>query len=191
MEIGFGLGLNFLLTADTALAHGAALDYYAFERDLIDPDTFNSMAYGEHLQHPELAERLSAHLYGGSLQSADLDHSEGITPIQLTTDSTASPDLRLQLSLTDATAPIWPADTESRPFDAVYLDAFSPDTNAECWTEAMLSRLFGVLRTDGGTLATYCAKGVVRRRLEDVGFTVHRHPGPPGKREVLSATRRV
>jgi len=190
LEIGFGLGLNFLLTADTACAHGTALDYYAFESDLVDPETFKSMAYGEHLQHPELAERLTARLYGDSLQSADLDHSERTTPIQLA-HSTASPDLLLHLSLTDATAPIWPADTESKPFDAIYLDAFSPDTNAECWTEAMLSRLFSVLHTDGGTLATYCAKGRVRRSLEGVGFTVHRHPGPPGKREVLSATRQV
>ena len=39
------------------------------------------------------------------------------------------------------------------------------------------------------TLATYCAKGVVRRALQHAGFSVERLPGPPGKREVLRAMK--
>jgi len=40
-----------------------------------------------------------------------------------------------------------------------------------------------------GILVTYSAKGSVRRALLQVGFSVERLPGPPGKREMLRATK--
>ena len=43
---------------------------------------------------------------------------------------------------------------------------------------------------DNGVLVTYCAKGQVRRDLETVGFIVERLDGPPGKREMLRATKK-
>ena len=42
---------------------------------------------------------------------------------------------------------------------------------------------------DGGILVTYSAKGSVRRAMQEVGFTIERLPGPPGKREMLRATK--
>ena len=42
----------------------------------------------------------------------------------------------------------------------------------------------------GAILTTYCAKGVVRRTLQEVGFVVERLAGPIGKREILRATKR-
>ena len=57
------------------------------------------------------------------------------------------------------------------------------------WTQALFARLFECLNP-GGILTTYCAKGVVRRTLQVVGFTVERLPGPPeGKREILRASK--
>ena len=54
---------------------------------------------------------------------------------------------------------------------------------------ALFARLFECLNP-GGILTTYCAKGVVRRTLQVVGFTVERLPGPPeGKREILRASK--
>ena len=40
-----------------------------------------------------------------------------------------------------------------------------------------------------GVLVTYSAKGSVRRAMQAVGFNVERLPGPPGKREMLRATK--
>ena len=40
-----------------------------------------------------------------------------------------------------------------------------------------------------GVLTTYAAKGSVRRAMQAVGFKVERLPGPPGKREMLRATK--
>lgn len=42
---------------------------------------------------------------------------------------------------------------------------------------------------EGGVLVTYAAKGSVRRAMQAVGFTVERLQGPPGKREMLRATK--
>jgi tRNA U34 5-methylaminomethyl-2-thiouridine-forming methyltransferase MnmC len=41
----------------------------------------------------------------------------------------------------------------------------------------------------GGKLVTYAARGVVKRSMIEVGFTVEKLPGPPGKREMFRASK--
>ena len=73
--------------------------------------------------------------------------------------------------------------------DVVYFDAFAPEKQPEMWTRGCFERLFRAMRT-GGVLTTYCAKGAVRRMLQDVGFATERLPGPPGgKREILRGVK--
>ena len=52
----------------------------------------------------------------------------------------------------------------------------------------MFKRIFNALKPHG-VLVTYSAKGVVRRSMQAVGFSVERLDGPPGKREMLRATK--
>ena len=73
-------------------------------------------------------------------------------------------------------------------FDVIYFDAFAPDKQPEMWTEEIFKRIYQKTNP-GGVLVTYCAKGVIRRMLQSVGFTTERLPGPPGKREMLRATK--
>ncbi len=56
------------------------------------------------------------------------------------------------------------------------------------WTPAFLAGLLAVMRS-GGALATYSARGVVRRSLEAVEFRTGKRSGPPDKREMLVAVR--
>ena len=59
------------------------------------------------------------------------------------------------------------------------------------WSEELFRNIYAGMNTDG-ILTTYCAKGVIRRLLQAVGFTVERLPGPPGgKREILRASKKV
>ena len=58
----------------------------------------------------------------------------------------------------------------------------------ELWTEDIFKIMYSALKNDG-VLVTYSAKGSVRRAMQQVGFTVERLPGPPGKREMLRATK--
>lgn len=172
LEVGFGSGLNFFLTADEARAHGAALDYTALEHTLLDAEAVRALAYGQYLA-PEVLE--------GYLSAREIlppQPEPGRYALAIT------PGVTLTLVLGNAREAAW----EGR-FHAVYHDAFSPEANPELWDGAFLSRLAGALERDG-KLASYCVKGEVRRRLQALGLAVAKRPGPPGgKREVLVATR--
>ncbi|MCX6273214.1 MAG: tRNA (5-methylaminomethyl-2-thiouridine)(34)-methyltransferase MnmD [Bacteroidetes bacterium] len=73
-------------------------------------------------------------------------------------------------------------------FNLVYYDAFSPEAQPEMWTEDIFQKIFNSMITNG-LLLTYCAKGEVKRILKRVGFTVEGLPGPPGKREITRAVK--
>lgn len=78
---------------------------------------------------------------------------------------------------------------QSNFYDLVYYDAFGPRVQPELWTLDVFKRFYVAMRSNG-TLVTYCAKGQVRRDLQAAGFEVERLPGPPGKREMLRATKK-
>ena len=73
-------------------------------------------------------------------------------------------------------------------FNLIYFDAFGARVQPQLWTEDIFQRMFNSLK-ENGVLVTYSAKGSVRRAMQAVGFTVERLPGPPGKREMLRATK--
>ncbi len=77
---------------------------------------------------------------------------------------------------------------DEEAFDLVYFDAFGAEHQPDLWTEDIFKRMFEALK-ENGILVTYSAKGSVRRAMQAVGFTVVRLPGPPGKREMLRATK--
>lgn len=77
---------------------------------------------------------------------------------------------------------------DEKAFDLIYFDAFGARVQPELWTEEIFEAMFKALKS-GGVLVTYCAKGSVRRAMLKVGFLVEKLPGPPGKREMLRATK--
>jgi tRNA U34 5-methylaminomethyl-2-thiouridine-forming methyltransferase MnmC len=172
LEVGFGTGLTFFLTADEARRQGAKLEYTALEHTLLDAEVVRALDYGQHLASDVLAGYLSAR----ATLPAQLE------PGRYTLD--IPPGVILTLMLGDAREAVWEG-----AFHAVYHDAFSPEVNPELWEEAFLARLTGALEP-GGKLASYCVKGEVRRRLQALGLKVAKRPGPPGgKREVLVAIK--
>jgi tRNA U34 5-methylaminomethyl-2-thiouridine-forming methyltransferase MnmC len=74
--------------------------------------------------------------------------------------------------------------------DLIYFDAFGPRTQPELWTLEIFIQAFNALKS-GGVLVTYCAQGQARRNMQEAGFQIERLPGPPGKREMLRATKRA
>ncbi len=74
----------------------------------------------------------------------------------------------------------------SELFDCIYFDAFAPDKQPELWTAAVFAKLYRLLN-NGGVLTTYSSKGQVRRNMIEAGFRVEKIPGPPHKREMLRA----
>lgn len=172
LEVGFGTGLNVAATVDAAVRTGTTLAVVSLEHDLLPADAFRALGYGERLGLDGYDDALAA--WRQALPSV--------------------PAHPATFAYGPATVTVVPGDACAGrvdafgPFDAVYLDAFSPDVNPELWTEAFLARLHDAL-APGGRLATYCVQGRVRRALAAAGFVVEKRPGPPGKREVLAATR--
>lgn len=73
-------------------------------------------------------------------------------------------------------------------FNLIYFDAFGARIQPELWTVSIFQKMYEALQKNG-VLVTYAAKGSVRRAMQEVGFTVERLSGPPGKREMLRATK--
>ncbi|HNQ68090.1 MAG TPA: tRNA (5-methylaminomethyl-2-thiouridine)(34)-methyltransferase MnmD [Bacteroidales bacterium] len=73
-------------------------------------------------------------------------------------------------------------------YDLIYFDAFSPEVQPEMWTEKVMEKIASLLN-QGGILVTYCSKGIVKQNLRKVGFDVKRYKGPPGKHHVIRATK--
>lgn len=165
LEMGFGTGLNALLTLQYALQHRVAVSYVAVERFPLEDETLAALGYGG----------------GEDGRWTDyfrlLHRAAWEIPVQL------HPLFCLHK---------YPADFQDfHPvglFDLVYYDAFAPNVQPELWTSDIFRKLYAVLQP-GGVLTTYCAKGDVRRTLLAEGFVVEKLPGPPGKREMLRARK--
>jgi tRNA U34 5-methylaminomethyl-2-thiouridine-forming methyltransferase MnmC len=73
-------------------------------------------------------------------------------------------------------------------YDLIYFDAFGYRVQPDLWSTSIFKKMYTALRP-GGKLVTYAARGVVKRSMIEVGFTVEKLPGPPGKREMFRATK--
>jgi tRNA U34 5-methylaminomethyl-2-thiouridine-forming methyltransferase MnmC len=74
-------------------------------------------------------------------------------------------------------------------YDLIYFDAFGPDKQPEMWTSKIFEKISAVTNP-GGLFLTYSAKGEVKRNLMATGFKPTLLPGPPGKREILRAIKK-
>lgn len=172
LEVGFGTGLNFFVTAAAAATAGAELRYLALERELLPAAALAPLALEPLLPAAPVAAWLA---WRAGLPDAP-------TPGRY---RFAAGRTELELLVGEATAQPLPEGWAH----AVYHDAFSPDANPEPWAAPFLGRLAAAL-TPGGALVTYTVAGAVRRRLAAAGLAVEKLPGPPGgKRETLRARR--
>lgn len=75
-------------------------------------------------------------------------------------------------------------------FDLIYFDAFGYRVQPELWSTEIFRKMYQSLKPNG-VLVTYAARGVVKRSMIEVGFTVEKLAGPPGKREMFRAFKKV
>ena len=167
LEVGFGTGLNALITLAEAPSLDLKLQYTALETAPVSEAEWQELGYGSALDVGSSA------LWYEALHRCPWEEAitlrDGFTLIKRNTD----------LRQFVAAAPT---------FDLIYFDAFGARVQPDLWTQDIFSRMFSALRP-GGILVTYSAKGSVRRAMEAVGFHTERLPGPPGKREMLRASK--
>lgn len=166
LEIGFGSGLNALLTLAEALERGLLIDYYAVEKYPLTHNEYSCINFEELLTGVKPGTLMKLHEAPWEVSSSIAD---GFT---ITKEKS---DFRTMKS--------------SGPFDLVYFDAFAPQKQPWLWTEEIFRTVSNIVKP-GGVLVTYTCKGSVRRALIACGFEVEKVPGPPGKREMIRACKR-
>lgn len=165
-EMGFGTGLNALLTYAESLIPKRSVYYESIEDFPLERSIFQQLNYCAQMERNDLSAAFSA------MQEANWDIQTEISP---------------QFHLHKRKGSL----TTYQPgqlFHLVYFDAFAPTTQPELWTAEIFRMLHDMLYP-GGMLTTYCSKSIVRRAMMEAGFTVHKIPGPPRKREMVRATR--
>lgn len=163
LEIGFGTGLNALLTLEAAEREQRHVHYTGIELYPLAWEEVDALGYSD---NPLFK----------TLHTAPWEEDTAITPYFTLRKVQADATNHLSLNT-------------NHSFDVIYFDAFAPEKQPEMWSEELFQNLYACLNT-GGVMTTYCAKGIIRRLLQAVGFKVERLPGPPGgKREILRATK--
>jgi len=165
LEIGFGTGLNALLTLIEAEKLNLKINYVGVEAYPVQLEEI------EQLNYIELISKTHKTVFD-TLHNTPWEKPSAITSdFQLEKQQKFFKDINAE-----------------NEFNIIYFDAFGARVQPELWTEAIFQIMFNALK-ENGVLVTYSAKGSVRRAMQAVGFIVERLPGPPGKREMLRATK--
>lgn len=166
LEIGFGTGLNAFMTYLEAKKHNLTINYSGVEAYPVASAEITQLNYISELQ----AEAKSDIFH--TMHACDWE-----TETQIDTNFTLTKRQQFFADIND-----------QENCNLIYFDAFGARVQPELWTVAIFQKMYNALQNNG-VLVPYAAKGSVRRAMQEVGFQVERLPGPPGKREMLRATK--
>lgn len=162
LEIGFGTGLNCWLTSLSAFQQKRNTFYFAVEKAPIKTEDLSLLNYTQQIPDP-------------------LNFFKKIHQCEWEKEIKIHDYFQLVKIKTDLTLNKF---AYQGNIDLIYFDAFGPDKQPEMWTSEIFKSLSDCSNPNA-VFVTYSAKGEVRRKLIDVGFTMERLPGPPGKKQML------
>jgi Uncharacterized conserved protein len=159
LELGFGTGLNALLTAIEAERKKVKVHYVTLEKFPLRDEILTQLNYSA--LDEVLFRKIHQTEWGINIAISDYF---SIRKVKVDFSDYSFPDR----------------------YDVVYYDAFAPDKQKDVWTQVLFDRIAKQMEPQA-ILTTYCAKGSIRRMMQSAGLIVERIPGPPGKREMLRA----
>lgn len=165
-EMGFGTGLNALLTWMNSKEMNLTVQYTGIEAYPVEEELLKSINYPEELKGE--SDFMFKKIHGARWNELE--------------------QLNTQFSILKMHNKIEDFIPESETIDLIYFDAFGPRAQEEMWDLGILKKMYELLKTNGLFL-TYCAKGQVKRDLKSLGFEIQSLPGPPGKREMIRAIK--
>lgn len=168
LEIGFGTGLNTFITFLEALKSEIKINYVGVEAYPVDFNEIAQMNYVKELQATEFE----------SVFQEMHDKAWNVN-VKISEDFYLNKRQQFFNEINDVEV-----------FDLIYFDAFGYRVQPELWSTEIFKKMFNALKP-GGKLVTYAARGVVKRSMIEVGFTVEKLAGPPGKREMFRASKLV
>jgi tRNA U34 5-methylaminomethyl-2-thiouridine-forming methyltransferase MnmC len=164
-EVGFGTGLNALLSLMYANSSQLQIHYDTIEKYPLKLEEVSNLNFKEELK---LTDDLLLKLHTVPWEKW-IKIQEGFNLYKREMDL-------LDLDLMNS-------------YDLIYFDAFAPEKQAKMWGKEVFEKLYDSLNNQG-VLVTYCVKGEIRRRLIEIGFKIEKLKGPEGgKREVLRAIK--
>jgi tRNA U34 5-methylaminomethyl-2-thiouridine-forming methyltransferase MnmC len=165
LEVGFGTGLNFLITSDHCIKNQIHLKYTGIEAYPLKPDMITETGYQEYV---------SEELWNSFLNNYSVALNN-TTEISFTCTLKIVPEKLLAFS------------TEEQ-FDVIYFDAFAAVHQPEMWNSESLNHICKFLKP-GGVFVTYAITGNLKRTMKGLGFSIEKAPGAAGKREMLRAVK--
>ncbi|MFN8670748.1 MAG: tRNA (5-methylaminomethyl-2-thiouridine)(34)-methyltransferase MnmD [Candidatus Sericytochromatia bacterium] len=165
LEIGFGTGLNTILTFEENIKNtNLIVNYDSIELYPLEIDIYNNLSY----------------------KNINTDIFSKIHQLDWNKEFNLSNNFifkKININLLDF-------DTLKK-YDLVYFDAFSPDKQPELWTTNVFEKIKSFMTDKNSILVTYCAKGYVKRNLKEVGFILETLKGPVGKREMIRVRNNI
>ena len=168
LEIGFGTGLNCFITFLKAIQSNKSINYVGVEAYPVTIDEVAKLNYVSELKAENQKE-----IFDKMHQYSWEEKHTILSDFSLTKRKQFFKDI-----------------DDVNQFNIIYFDAFGAEHQPELWTVAIFKKMYKALKVNG-ILVTYSAKGSVRRAMQEVGFSIERIDGPPGKREMLRATKLV
>lgn len=166
LEIGFGTGLNAFITFLEAKKVNQSINYVGVEAYPVVASEIVAMNYVDELN-------------AGTQKAVfeKMHESKWNEKVVLSTEFELTKRKQFFHEIDDVAQ-----------FDLIYFDAFGYRVQPELWSKTIFEKMYSALRP-GGKLVTYAARSVVKRSMIEVGFTVEKLPGPPGKREMFRASK--
>ncbi len=163
-EVGFGTGLNAVLTLEVARAQKQMVRYTTIEPFPLPENIWSILNYPQTL--------------------SNVDDFYSIHRSQWQVGTTLDP----YFELFKMRSTLQEFELEAESFDLVYFDAFAPSKQPQLWEPGVLEKVVTAIKP-GGILVTYCAKGLLKRDLKALHMTVETLSGPPGKKEMVRARK--
>lgn len=163
LEIGFGTGLNAILTALESSKFRQPVEYTGIEPSPLSSETIEMLNYKVILNDLS-RENLLLKIHDSDFEKFATIHSF------------------FKFRMIQSTIQAY--DPEVEKFDLVYFDAFAPNKQPDIWQKDILEKVFDLLN-NRSVFVTYSAQGQVKRDMKNIGFTLHSLQGPPGKKEMI------
>ena len=161
LEVGFGTGLNFILSLDYCTNNNIKLNYTSLEAFPLTKEVIEQTEYSKYVPLT-IWDDFTAH-YNDALTS----NQNISTFCELEIPHTTLSDFNTE-----------------KKFDLIYYDAFSVQHQPEMWSDEIIAHVCTFLKA-GGVFVTYAITGKLKRALKANGCRIEKLPGAPGKREML------
>lgn len=166
LEVGFGTGLNFLLSAEKAKEANIRINYTGIELHPVPQHLLSQTEYGQYIKSKENWQHF-LDVYDKSF-TKEVEYIENVI-------------------FRNHQVELLKFESEKK-FDLIYFDAFAAVHQPLMWSKESIAHTCSFLK-DKGIFVTYSVTGELKRNLKSLGFNIQRPAGAAGKREMMRAIK--